>query len=159
MLMHILIYVIIKLGEYLGPENIWTLGKIIVVDHVLNYAIACNLIWNVFVWHKTYICFSTRAPEYPGVPHLSGRPDNHACMPSRALQPNEDIVAASALDPLWLLTVQTSDTDQRITRTLSRCLPFSLEMSATHSWCLSQYTSCAMFAILPHEDFPLSLSM
>ncbi len=140
---------LIKLGEYFGPENIWTLGKMIVIDHVLNYAIACNLIWNVFVWHKAYICFSTGAPEYPGVPHISSRPDNHACIPSRALQPNEDIIATAAVDPLWLLTVQTLDTDQRITWTLLRCLPFSHDVSHSLSQCLP--FSLKMSAILSRD--------
>ena len=33
-----------KLGTYFGPKNIGTLGKMIVIDHLLNYAIASNLI-------------------------------------------------------------------------------------------------------------------
>ena len=155
---------------YFGPKNIWTLVKMIVIDNLLNYAIAHNLIWNVFVWHKTNICFSTRAPEYPGVPHLSCRPDNHACMPSRALQPNKKTSLPqqpSTLCDCTLhlahranfkpLTRESPGLSRGVCHSLSRCLPFSLTMSAILSRDVCHSLSCclpfslAMSAILFHD--------
>ena len=143
-----------------GLENNWTQGKAVVIDNLLNYAIRCNLISRKVLFGTEFIIFEfplefQNTPGYPTFP--AGRKTMHACLPALCNKCNW----RHSSSHLWLLTglwvtSQTSDTDQKITRTLAMSAILSCKVCHALVPCLlSRDTSFT----IPSDVRPLSYSI